>query len=94
MTPTEAKDNKFLTVSLADAAKLCEGMKASELDEACRELDHLTVMTARMSAYLSMRSGHGCGDQGHDAAVKHQNKVAAKVRKALGFTYPKQDINF
>ena len=50
---------------------------------------------ARMSAYISDYVGtYGCGSQGHEKAVKAQNKLATKIRRALGFSYPKQDINF
>ena len=64
------------------------------MDDAVRKLDSLIEALTRFRAYLEYRSGSGCSDQGHKAAVKAQNSLAAKVRKALGFTYPKQDITF
>jgi hypothetical protein len=82
------------TKALADLDAYCKRRKPSELDETARELDSIAIQAVRMAAYLMRRSGDGCGDDGHAAAVKHQNKQAAKVRKAIGFTYPKQDINF
>ncbi len=64
------------------------------MDDAVRKLDSLIEALTRFRAYLEYRSGSGCYDQGHKAAVKAQNRLAAKVRKALGFTYYKQDITF
>jgi hypothetical protein len=43
-----------------------------------------------MAEYIEQRCLTGCGDQGHDDAVKAANKVLAGVRKAMGFTYPKR----
>jgi hypothetical protein len=58
-----------------------------------RQLDGLCESAARLAAYVGEREGYGCGDQGHDAAVRKQNRVAGNVRKALGYTY-KSGINF
>lgn len=52
--------------------------------------DGLAVYFARMSAYTSARML----DQGHSTAVRKQNATANKVRKALGYSYPKADISF
>lgn len=48
------------------------------------------VLYARAWAYLSCRSNTGS----HADAVKAQNRTAARVRKALGFTYPKDEVTF
>lgn len=62
--------------------------------EAIQELDGIIIRLVRFRAYLDMRYGNGCGDQGHNDGVKEQNKLAAKVRKALGYTKAKDDITF
>jgi len=49
------------------------------------------ITAARVSTYLTSRYMHGAD---HAAAVKRQNKVAAHVRTALGYTYAKDDIDF
>jgi len=64
------------------------------MDDAIRQLDTMIVCLSRFREYLDQRYGSGCGDQGHADAVKAQNRVAAKIRKALGYTYAKNDINF
>lgn len=57
-------------------------------------LDTMIERLARFREYLDTRHRSGCGDQGHGKAVKDSNKMAAKIRAALGFTYPKRDVNF
>lgn len=53
-----------------------------------RDLESLIQRASMLSGYLEMRYGSGCGDQGHDDAVKESNRRLKAVRKALGFTYP------
>ena len=55
-----------------------------------RTAAHVAIRNARLSAYLSRRMAGAS----HEVAVRHQNAVAAKVRKALGFTYFKDDVSF
>ena len=57
-------------------------------------LINLSVLAARMSAYIDARGGEGGKDKGHLEAVKEQNKRAEKVRAILGFQHPKSDIDF
>lgn len=54
----------------------------------------LSVLAARMGAYIDARGGEGGRDKGHVEAVKHQNNCAEKVRAALGFQHPKSDLEF
>lgn len=57
-------------------------------------LAQLSILAARMGAYIDARGGEGGRDKGHVEAVEHQNKCAEKVRAALGFQHPKSDIDF
>lgn len=58
--------------------------------EVASALEWRAVAAARASAYVqAIADGYS-----HTEAVKSSNKRVAKVRKALGFTYPKDDINF
>jgi len=53
------------------------------LSEHCESIAASAAFTA---SYLSERYGYGCGDQGHDDAVKAANKVRRIVRcKAFGY---------
>jgi hypothetical protein len=56
-------------------------------------LINLSVLAARMSAYIDARGGEGGLDKGHSAAVENQNCLAEKVREVLGFQHPKADID-
>lgn len=53
-----------------------------------KEAAAVSQRAAWVSEYLSLRGASGCGDHGHDEAVKGANKYLKKVRKALGYTYP------
>ncbi len=64
------------------------------MDEAISELDATIQGLTRLRGYLDARYGHGCGDQGHTDAVKEANRLTTKVRKALGYTYPKCEVSF
>jgi len=57
-------------------------------------LINLSVLAARMSAYIDARGGEGGKDQGHEAAVRQQNDRAAKIREVLGFQNPRADLEF
>lgn len=74
-------------------AELAESMTARELDRLATELAGLAAGAAMLAAYLEYRNDIGCLDQGHDSAVKHCNKVAAKVRLALGYSIT-HNLNF
>lgn len=57
-------------------------------------LIQLSVLAARMSAYIDARGGEGGKDRGHRDAVINQNLRAEEVRTAFGFQHPKADIEF
>jgi len=48
----------------------------------------LALMSAELSEYLGYRGGFGCGDHGHEAALKAFEKKRKRIRKALGYSYP------
>jgi len=67
-----------------------EALPAGDRGDYAADLEALAQAAARMAGYFNRR--HLGGD--HAAAVRKSNSVAAAVRKALGFAYPRQDINF
>jgi hypothetical protein len=85
---------ELLVVPLVELESSIAGITPNDLDQLSRDLDAIAIRAARVARYVELRGGYGRGDQGHSAAVDAQNKTAAKVRKALGFSYPKQDIRF
>lgn len=69
----------------------CGPMPVAEAQQLVRMLEANAVEAARRAAYIEAR----CVDRrSHADAVKAQNRLATKVRRALGFTYPKQDVSF
>lgn len=46
------------------------------------------VQFATLAAYAAYRGGAGCGDHGHEAAMKAAHKAEKRIRKALGYSYP------
>lgn len=85
---------RIINSAPVDWQAIADAMTASERDEVSRKLENSAVWMSRAAAYFEERGGYGCGDQGHSAAVKVQSKQAEKVRRALGFSYPKQNITF
>jgi hypothetical protein len=61
-----------------------------ELQTIVEQLDKLAVHATRVSRYMDARTM----GRGHESAVKDSNRTVEKVRKALGYTYPKLDINY
>lgn len=84
----------FLSMALADMRAVADRMYHVDAGEYARTLDAIAVKAARMAEYLESRGGDGCGDSGHEAAVSASNRRAARVRKALGYTYPRDDVHF
>lgn len=86
--------NEVHDLALVDLEQWAEQWRTADLAEIERFLDGVVVHLARKAAYLSARAGGGCGNQGHQTGVRWQNQRAARIRKAIGYTYPKDDISF
>ena len=56
-------------------------------------LINLSVLAARMSAYIDARGGEGGKERGHGEALDHQNNFAEKIRALFGFQHPKADLD-
>lgn len=67
-----------------------DAMTASDRGRLGEQLQTVAITAAWRSAYLDARYGSGCGDQGHDDAVKAAYRVSIALRKAFGFTYPER----
>ena len=87
MTTTQTN---LIDIPPAEMQELCDGMKTAERGKASEELQSLILAAAWRYAYVDARYGAGCGDQGHESAVKAANKLLAAIRKAMGFTYPER----
>ena len=58
------------------------------------ELDSLIERAARLCGYLRGREAGGYWSGNHKAGVDKSNRTAKDIRKALGYSYPKQDVFF
>lgn len=85
---------RILQAPMIEWEGIASEMSAEDRGEVARKLNAQAEYLVRVASYFEERYGYGCGDQGHAAAVKAQNRVATRVRRALGFSIPKQDINF
>lgn len=77
--------------SLADLPDLVEALHPDHAQLLADCAEGFAIWLIRAATYLNARIYLM---QGHDQAVKAQNRVARMVRKALGYTYPRQDITF
>lgn len=68
--------------------ELYTNMNPSHLQDLYKTIEYYAIRLLRISSYLEARQDM----VGHNQAVKLSNKTAEKVRRALGYTYPKQDI--
>ena len=73
-----------------DIEEYADGLPSAQRGQYAQELQNLALSALWRSVYLDTRYGAGCGDQGHDDAVKAANKALAGCRKVLGFTYPER----
>ena len=87
-TPAE----ELIKIEPADWEKTFSDIHGEDLRLLSNSLINLSVLAARMSAYIDARGGEGGRDKGHEEAVQEQNRRAEKVRAVFGFQHPKADI--
>lgn len=75
-------------VSASRMHEFFEAQNKDDLHDIEREADHVAATAAAISAYLEARHTAGCGDKGHDAAMRDAEKARRGVRKTLGYTVP------
>jgi len=75
---------KILKSPLLDLPVFCMNMKNTA--QIAAELEYLSKRAGMIAAYLNERHGHGCGDQGHEKAIKEMNRVGKTIwMKAFGY---------
>jgi len=85
---TKALVNKSLKLTIADADKWVTRLTDIEKQALERTMFHAAVNFAVWSEYMSYRGAAGCGDCGHDSAIKAAEKMRKRVRKVFGHAYP------
>lgn len=69
-----------------DWEKTVDKLTTRERDDLRRELEGISERAAMLAGYLDERHGYGCGDQGHEKAVKRANGNGKTVwMKAFGY---------
>ena len=89
-TPAE----ELIKIEPADWEETFSDIHGEDLRLLSNSLINLSVLAARMSAYIDARGGEGGKDRGHGEAVVHQNNFAGKVRALFGFQHPRADLDF
>lgn len=85
------KTYMVLDMALVGLESFFENESLKVLQDVDSDLQDVIQKAVRVQAYLEARL---YDMQEHDAAVKYSNKTIAKVRKALGYTYARQDLSF
>lgn len=85
-TPSE----KLIKINPAEWDEAFSGIHSEDLQLFANKLIELAVKSARMGAYIESRAK----GKNHKEAVTDQNICAEKVRAALDFQHPKEDIHF
>jgi hypothetical protein len=84
----------LLELPFIELEKIVNEMSLIERNSLCRELEILSARAGEMAAYLDERYGGGCGDQGHQSAVKNLNKAGRIIwTKAFGYN-AYRDLSF
>ncbi len=65
---------------------IADGFTQQQRNDMARELEAIAAYAAFAAGYLASRSGEGCGDQGHAAALKAANRARRLTRGAFGYT--------
>lgn len=89
-TPAE----ELVKIQASEWQETFSGINGEDLRLLSNSLINLSVLAARMSAYVDARGGEGGKDRGHLEGVKVQNELAEKVRAVFGFQHPKADLDF
>jgi hypothetical protein len=86
--------DQLVKIEPADWEETFSDIHSEDLRLLSNSLINLSVLAARMSAYIDARGGEGGRDRGHLDAIREQNKLAEKIRAVLGFQHAKADLDF
>lgn len=85
---------KIIEKPFCDLDKIASGMMPEQRRYVSDSLERIAMRAGQMARYFDERHGYGCGDQGHDKAVKSLNKAGKAIWcKAFGYN-EYLDINF
>jgi len=76
---------KLLNLTPSQYDSFISKLSSDEKLEIIVEAEEYVLTFMAVLGYVGARYGFGCGDQGHDMAVKECNKFIAKTKKILGY---------
>lgn len=82
---------RVIESSLSELPQICEDHDRTMLQAVADRVESYAIQLLRLSSYLD---GRCYWQEDHNRAVKRQNRIAQRVRKALGYSYPQNDISF
>ena len=66
--------------------KLIDTVSSERKGELVRELEAISERAGILARYIDERHGYGCGDQGHEKAVKSMNRAGKIIHmKVFGY---------
>lgn len=94
--PTTEEKAKFLmNLPMVEWNDSQHGYFPETKQEIIEELDAWIEKACRLRAYLDARvQMSGDNSKDHNRAVRRQNGLATKVRRLLGYSYPKSEVMF
>jgi hypothetical protein len=76
----------------AEWDEVLAAMSPRDRNDMSDELSSFMIHAGRLKGYIEGRYMYS--ERPHDFAVKASNKLAERIRKVLGYVYPKDDIRF
>src|SRR6478735_5471078 len=86
-----APAEELVKIAPSDWEQTFSEVHSEDLRLLSNSLINLSVLAARMSAYIDARGGEGGKDRGHPEGVREQNQRAERVREVLGFQHPRAE---
>jgi hypothetical protein len=78
--------NFLMSTAPYDWQKAIDAMSEKERDELRKQFEVISEKAGILAGYLEERHGYGCGDQGHEKAVKQANRNGRMIRiKVFGY---------
>jgi hypothetical protein len=97
MTATEVYEEtmRLLNTAMVNWREAANLHSKDDLHAVSQQCDAIIEKATRLRAYVEGRGGRlNPNDLGHEQAVKLSNRLCEKVRRVLGYSYPKHDVTF
>ena len=69
--------HRVIEKAFVDLPKIASLMNNAQ--EVIKDLEAISQRAGMMAAYLEERNGYGCGDQGHEKALKAMNRAGRHI---------------